>query len=55
MEISMKNIKPIFKLHHILERVENDILDNLTQFVRRGSGEPQELLPFSMPWMREDP
>ena len=36
--------------------VENDILDNLSQFVRRGGGdEGQEALPFQMPWMREDP
>ena len=37
-----------------LKAVENDILDNLQQFVRRG-GEPQEQLPFQMPWMKEDP
>ena len=38
-----------------LKAVENDILDNLEQFVRRGAGEPQEQLPFQLPWMREDP
>ena len=40
-----------------LKAVENDILDNLEQFVRRGAGagEPSEQLLFSMPWMREDP
>jgi len=38
-----------------LKAVEDDILDNLTQFVRRGGSEPQEQLPFTMPWMREDP
>ncbi len=38
-----------------LKAIENDILDNLSQFVRRGS-EPQETgYPFGMPWMREDP
>jgi len=37
-----------------LKAVENDILDNLERFIRRG-GEPQEQLPFEMPWMREDP
>ncbi len=38
-----------------LKAVEDDILDNLTQFVRRG-GELQETgLPFEMPWMKEDP
>jgi len=35
-----------------LKEVENDILDNLQQFVRRGA---PEQLPFTMPWMREDP
>ncbi len=36
-----------------LKEVENDILDNLQQFVRRG--EPQQQLPFQMPWMKEEP
>ncbi len=35
--------------------IENDILDNLSQFVKRGGGEAQEQLPFAMPWMKEDP
>jgi len=35
-----------------LKEVENDILDNLQQFARRGA---PEQLPFTMPWMREDP
>ena len=34
--------------------IENDILDNLSQFVKRGGGEAQEL-PFAMPWVKEDP
>ena len=38
-----------------LKDVENDILDNLEQFVRRGSGEAQEPFSFQMPWLREDP
>jgi len=38
-----------------LQAIENDILDNLSQFVRRGGGEAQEQLPFPMPWMKEDP
>ena len=37
-----------------LKAVENDILDNLQQFAQR-SNEAQQQLPFSMPWMREDP
>ena len=36
-----------------LKEVENDILENLQQFVKRG--EPQQQLPFPMPWMKEDP
>jgi lon-related putative ATP-dependent protease len=35
-----------------LKDVQNDILDNLQQFVKRG--EPQQQLPFPMPWMKED-
>ena len=36
-----------------LRDVQNDILDNLSQFIRRG--EPQQQLPFPVPWMREAP
>jgi lon-related putative ATP-dependent protease len=36
-----------------LKEVENDILDNLQQFIRRGETEQQ--LPFPMPWMKEEP
>jgi lon-related putative ATP-dependent protease len=36
-----------------LKEVENDILENLQQFIRRSEPEPQ--LPFPMPWMREEP
>ena len=38
-----------------LKAIENDILDSLQQFIRRGSGEPAEQFPFQMPWMKEDP
>jgi len=39
-----------------LNAVENDILDNLNQFIRRGAGgTEQPQLPFAMPWMREEP
>jgi lon-related putative ATP-dependent protease len=34
-----------------LKDVQNDILDNIAQFVTRG--EPQEQTPFSVPWMKE--
>ena len=36
-----------------LKEVQNDILDNLNQFIKRG--EPQQKLPFPVPWMRETP
>ena len=34
-----------------LKDVQNDILDNLSQFIKRG--EPQQRMPFPVPWMRE--
>jgi lon-related putative ATP-dependent protease len=34
-----------------LKNVQNDILDNLSQFIKRG--EPQQRMPFPVPWMRE--
>jgi lon-related putative ATP-dependent protease len=36
-----------------LKEVENDILDNLQQFIRRGESDQQ--FPFPMPWMKEEP
>lgn len=36
-----------------LQEVQSDILDNVVQFVRKG--EPQQQLPFPLPWMKEDP
>ena len=35
-----------------LKEVENDILENLQQFVKRG--ESQQQLPFPLPWLKED-
>jgi len=35
-----------------LKEVENDILENLQQFVKR---EPQQQPPFPMPWFKEEP
>ncbi len=51
---SMEKYKDTPEVTAYLKAVENDILDNLQQFMRRG-GEPQEQLPFSMPWMKEEP
>jgi lon-related putative ATP-dependent protease len=36
-----------------LKEVENDILDNLQPFIRRGESDQQ--FPFPMPWMKEEP
>jgi len=36
-----------------LRDVQNDILDNLAQFVKRG--ETPQQLPFQVPWMKEEP
>jgi lon-related putative ATP-dependent protease len=36
-----------------LRDVQNDILDNQVPFVKRG--EPQQQLPFPVPWMKEEP
>jgi len=36
-----------------LQNVQNDIIENLAQFVTRGA--PQQQLPFPAPWMKEDP
>ena len=36
-----------------LKEVENDILENLQQFIRRN--EPEQQFPFPMPWMKEEP
>ena len=36
-----------------LKEVENDILENLQQFIRRGESEQQ--FPFPMSWMKEEP
>ena len=55
MESLNEKYKDLPEVTTYLKTVENDILDNLEQFVRRGAGETQELLPFQMPWMREDP
>jgi lon-related putative ATP-dependent protease len=37
----------------ILDSVQNDVLDNLEQFIRRPDEGPQT--PFQLPWMREAP
>jgi lon-related putative ATP-dependent protease len=54
MESLNEKYKILPELTNYLKAVENDILDNLEQFVRRGASETQAFLPFQMPWMRED-
>jgi len=55
MESLVEKYKENLEVTAHLKAVENDILENLEQFARRGAGEPQEQLPFQLPWMREDP
>jgi lon-related putative ATP-dependent protease len=55
MEILNEKYKNNAEVAAYLRAIENDILDNLTQFARRGGSEPQEPLLFQMPWMKEDP
>ena len=55
MESLKEKYKDNAEVADYLKAVENDILDNLEQFVRRGGAESQEQFPFQMPWMREDP
>jgi lon-related putative ATP-dependent protease len=49
----MEKYKDILEVATYLKEVEDDILDNLQQFIRRG--EPEQQLPFQMPWMKEEP
>ena len=49
----MEKYKDTPEVTAYLQNVQNDILDNLSQFIKRG--EPQQQLPFPVPWMREAP
>jgi lon-related putative ATP-dependent protease len=53
VESLMEKYRAISEVTSYLKEVENDILDNLQQFIRRG--EPEQQLPFPMPWMKEEP
>ena len=50
----MEKYKEVSEVTAYLKEVQNDILDNLQQFIRRGGGEQQQL-PFPMPWLKEEP
>ncbi len=52
IESLMEKYKGTPEVITYLKEVENDILENLQQFVKRG--ETQQQLPFPMPWMKED-
>jgi lon-related putative ATP-dependent protease len=49
----MEKYKDTPEVTAYLKEVQSDILDNLAQFIRRG--EPQQQLPFQLPWMKEAP
>jgi len=49
----MEKYKDTPEVTAYLRDVQNDVLDNLSQFVKRG--EPQQQLPFPVPWMKEEP
>jgi lon-related putative ATP-dependent protease len=49
----MEKYKDTPEVAAYLRDVQNDVLGNLSQFIKRE--EPQQQLPFPMPWMKEDP
>src|SRR5204862_176616 len=51
IETMLENYKDTFEVTAYLKEVQNEILDNLQQFIR--SGESQQL-PFALPWMKEE-
>jgi lon-related putative ATP-dependent protease len=53
VEDLLEKYKDMSEITAYLKEVQNDILDNIAQFVKRG--EPQEQMPFPVPWMRETP
>jgi lon-related putative ATP-dependent protease len=56
MQSLMEKYSTNLQVTEYLKAVQNDILDNLQTFARRGgAAEAQQQLPFAMPWMREEP
>jgi lon-related putative ATP-dependent protease len=49
----LEKYKDTSEVTAFLKNVQNDILDNLSQFIKRD--EPQQQLPFQLPWMKEAP
>jgi lon-related putative ATP-dependent protease len=54
IESLMQKYQQITEVTAYLKDVQNDILDNLSQFIRRG-GEQLQQLPFPLPWAKEEP
>jgi lon-related putative ATP-dependent protease len=53
VEDIVEKYKNLPEITAYLKDVQNDILDNIAQFVKRG--ETQEQMPFPVPWMKEAP
>jgi lon-related putative ATP-dependent protease len=53
VEDLIEKYKDLPEITAYLKDVQNDILDNIAQFVQRG--ETQEQMPFTVPWMKEAP
>jgi lon-related putative ATP-dependent protease len=51
VEDLVEKYKKLPEITTYLKDVQNDILDNIAQFVKRG--ETQERMPFPVPWMKE--
>ncbi len=53
VEDIIEKYKGMDEITAYLKKVQNDILDNIAQFIKRG--EPQEQMPFPVPWMKDVP
>ncbi len=51
MEDLIEKYKTLPEITAYLKAVQNDILNNIAQFVKKD--EPQQQMPFPMPWMKE--
>ncbi len=51
VEDLIEKYKDMSEITAYLKDVQNDILDNIAQFIKKG--EPQQRMPFPVPWMRE--
>ncbi len=53
VEDLIEKYKDMSEITAYLKDVQNDILDNISQFIKKG--EPQQRMPFPVSWMREAP